>query len=441
MEAININTKKVLIADDDPGTCQLLFSLFRQRGYDAITANNGREAIVFADLIDPDLIFLDAMMPDMDGWEVMRRLNGSLRSPVILMSEFASRIDETQSLELGAKDYIRKPFKTEELLAKTDALLFPEKSNILQVSQIHKPIDLHSIPKVIAIVPAYNEERSIGSLILNLRSFITNIIVVDDGSTDSTTRIAKAAGAIVVAHDQNQGKGVALNTGIRIVRKLSPDAVVTMDADGQHNPSEIEQVIDPVLKGEADIVIGSRYLRHESEVPVVRILGHRFFNLVSHTLSRTRSTDSQSGFRALSPRAIEKIEFTSSGFSVESEMQFLAHEYDLKLVEVPITITYHDAPKRSVIVQGSQVLNGILRLTGQYRPMLFFGLPGLVGQFFGVLLGVYVIQHYIATQELNLGLSLISGFIILMGALALFTGVSLHSFRSLIRELMLSKDK
>lgn len=296
-------------------------------------------------------------------------------------------------------------------------------------------------PQIVAVIPAYNEERFIGSVVLRTRRFVNTVIVVDDGSTDATAEVAEAGGATVLRHSVNQGKGVALNTGLRKARQLHPDVVVLLDGDGQHCPEEIPALINPILAGEADVVVGSRYLRKRTGVPPLRIWGHRVFTWLTNQLSGVRVTDSQSGFRAFSRRAIELIRFSSSGFSVESEMQFLVQEYGLKVKEIPIRAFYKDKPKRPVIVHGLMVLNGILRLVGQYRPLLFFGVPGMVLLVSGLLWGGWVVQIYRKVQTLAIGYALISVMLCILGSLSLFTGLILHSVRGLLLSLLRPDEK
>lgn len=291
-------------------------------------------------------------------------------------------------------------------------------------------------PGIVVVIPAYNEERFIGTTVLKARRFARTVIVVDDGSMDATARIAEAAGAVVVRHMQNQGKGVALNTGFRKARALNPDVVVTLDADGQHVPEELPIVTTPVLEQQADIVVGSRYLMQTSKVPSHRIWGHHVFNFMTNHVSGVRLTDSQSGFRAFSPRALQFLSFTSRSFSVESEMQFLASEHNLKTLEVPITIHYHDRPKRPVINHGLIVLQGVLKLIGQYRPLLFFGIPGLVLLLIGLAWGVQVVSIYRSNQILATGYALITVMFDIIGVLVLFTGIILHSVRGLLLDLV-----
>ena len=290
---------------------------------------------------------------------------------------------------------------------------------------------------IVALIPAYNEERYIGSVVLKTRKHVDTVIVVDDGSTDLTAEIAEAAGAVVVRHEGKEGKGTALSTGFRRIRELDPAAVVMLDGDGQHLTEEVPQLLAPVLRGEADLVIGSRYLNgSESGVPRNRVWGHWVFTTLTNVLSGKRTTDSQSGFRGFSPRAIECLRFSSDGFSVESEMQFLAKEHNLRLAEVIITANYVEKSKRPVVKHGLLVLDGVLHIIGQYRPLLFFGLGGLALLLVGLIWGGWVVIIYQRTTQLAVGYALISILLTIVGSLGLFVGIILHSVRGLLLELV-----
>lgn len=290
--------------------------------------------------------------------------------------------------------------------------------------------------RILVIMPVYNEERFVGSAVIQARRYADAVIVVDDGSQDGTAEIAQTAGAIVVQHEHNMGKGAALNTGFRKATEFAPSAVVTMDADGQHYPDEMPAVIAPVLSGQADIVVGSRYLARHSQVkvPIHRMVGHWVLTHLTNVFSRVSTTDSQSGFRAFSPLALKCLYFRSQGFSVESEMQFLAREHALKVLEVPITVHYKDKPKRSAVVQGLVVLNGLLRFVGQYRPLLFLGGPGFLLILVGVGWGLWVVDIYIATHTLAIGYALICTLLVIVGTLSLFAGIILHTIRNMLRD-------
>jgi len=304
--------------------------------------------------------------------------------------------------------------------------------------ETNKPLNDPLRDKIVVVIPAYNEERFIGSVALKASKYAATVIVVDDGSCDATAEVAAASGAVVFRHTQNQGKGSALSSGFRLAQEYDPKVVVTLDADGQHLPEEIGQLVAPILAGQADIVVGSRYLNHASSVPRHRIWGHWAFNLLTRIGSGMSSTDSQSGFRAFSPAALEKGDFCSKGFSVESEMQFIANENGLRLVEVPITIRYTDKPKRPVVGHGLGVLNGVLRLVGQYRPLLFFGVPGFFLLLVGIGWGLLVVDIYSRAQTLAVGYAMVSVLLTIIGMLLLSTGIILHSVRGLLMD-MLSK--
>ncbi|MBM2827407.1 MAG: glycosyl transferase family 2 [Dehalococcoidia bacterium] len=262
-------------------------------------------------------------------------------------------------------------------------------------------------PKVVVAIPAYNEDRFIGSVVLKAKHYAEQVVVVDDGSTDMTWEVAEAAGATVVRHPINLGKGHALNTAFRVAREMGADCLVVIDGDGQHHPEEIPTVLHHILEGNADMVVGSRYLEVKSSVPWHRIWGHRAVTLLGNLGSGIFLTDSQNGFRAFSRKAVDVMYFQEAGFSVESEMQFLAKEHGLRVREAPTTIRYQDAPKRNVIAHGLWVLDGILRLIGQYRPLLFFGVPGAILIIAGILIGACsqflpsLLAVFLYSQELS----------------------------------------
>jgi glycosyltransferase involved in cell wall biosynthesis len=292
--------------------------------------------------------------------------------------------------------------------------------------------------RVIALIPAYNEERCIGSVILRARAYVDDVIVVDDGSRDATARVAEAAGAQLIRHSENRGKGQALTTGFRAARKLRPDVLVILDSDGQHSADEIPLLVAAMREQEADMVVGSRFRDAEqlAKIPHGRRMGLRAVTTVTNVLSGVHVSDSQSGFRAFSARALNLLTFRGAGFSVESEMQFLAREHGLNIVEVSISADYEDPAKRSPVVQGLGVLNGVLRLVGQTRPLLFMGVPGLLALMLGVFMGLAVVSIYITSEKLAVGYALISVLCMVMGTMSLFSGIILHSVRALLLSML-----
>lgn len=193
--------------------------------------------------------------------------------------------------------------------------------------------------KVIALIPAYNEEPTIADVLTRTRPFVDGMIVVNDGSVDRTAQIARAHGATVVSHVINRGLGAAIGTGFAAAGRLHADVVVTLDADGQHDPSAIKTFVEAIEQG-ADVVIGSRMLTGFDGVPLHRRAAQIIGNIVTFVLFGAWVTDSQSGFRAFTRYALEKIQIRTNRMEVSSELIAEAKRNQLKLVEVPIKAVY-----------------------------------------------------------------------------------------------------
>ena len=195
--------------------------------------------------------------------------------------------------------------------------------------------------KIVVIIPAYNEEKSIKSIVNSCQLLgFNDIIVADDGSTDATGRVAREAGATVVSHIINRGVGAATQTGLQAARLLGADAAVTIDADGQHTPRDIKKLINTLMATKSDIVIGSRFMNHENRIPVVRRVFNRIANIITFFLAGVMLTDSQSGLKAFSRKALETIRISTNGFEFSSEIVREAHYYQLAIKEVPVSVIY-----------------------------------------------------------------------------------------------------
>lgn len=289
-------------------------------------------------------------------------------------------------------------------------------------------------PLVLVTIPAHNEDRFIGSVVLKCRSAHQAVLVVDDGSTDRTAEVAEAAGALVVRHAANQGKTAAVRTAFDRAREMSVDALVLLDGDSQHDPGNINEVLTPVLEGRADMVVGSRFAQTRNEIPRWRMVGQHALTIATNVGSGVRLSDTESGFRAFSRRAIEEMRFRGSAFSLEPEFQFEAKRHGWTIAEVPISVHYQIPAKRNVAWQGIRTMDAVLRLIGAHRPLLFFGLPGLLIFLSGIGLGFYVVRAYEATQTLAVGLALLTVLLCIIGILSLFVGILLHTLRALFVE-------
>ena len=238
--------------------------------------------------------------------------------------------------------------------------------------------------KVAVLLPAYNEEVSIASMVLLSLQYADEVIVIDDGSSDRTSEVSRLAGATVLSHITNKGKGAALKTGFKYAQDY--DIIVTIDADGQHNPSEIPDVIKPIMEDRADIVNGSRYIAgKDTTTPTYRRVGQTVLDNATYLASGVKLTDTQSGFRAFSSKSIEYFNFDPNGFGIESDMLIEASVNKLRIVEVEITVRYDvNTTTDNPIVQGFSVLMRILELMRFNRPLYFYGISGSIVLFLGI---------------------------------------------------------
>jgi glycosyltransferase involved in cell wall biosynthesis len=194
--------------------------------------------------------------------------------------------------------------------------------------------------KIYIVLPAFGEENVIQKVITAIKKEgYQNILVVDDGSKDSTYKKAKAMDIIAIRHLINRGKGAATQTGITAALLLGADIVVTMDSDGQHNPKEIKLLVEPLIKDEADVVIGSRMLNSEN-MPKARMVMNSLANIITYIFFGIYVSDSQSGFRAYTKEALEGVRTHLDRYEFESEM--LGEIRNRRIKEVPIEVIYSD---------------------------------------------------------------------------------------------------
>lgn len=205
--------------------------------------------------------------------------------------------------------------------------------------------------KVAVIIPAYNEEKHIAEVIIGTKQYVNYIFVIDDGSKDKTSEYAKKAGAVVLRHIVNMGKGVALKTGFEATSNF--DVIITLDGDGQHDPKEIPRLLKFLEEQQADIVIGGRKLN--LNMPVIFRLGNYALHKAFDLFFGASIHDTQSGYRAFRKGVYEKIKWETSGYSVETEMLIKARKIGLKCIEIPIDTVYLDTVKGTTILDGMKI--------------------------------------------------------------------------------------
>ena len=290
--------------------------------------------------------------------------------------------------------------------------------------------------KILVAIPAFNEGPTIGSVVLKARQFASEVVVVDDGSTDDTAETAALAGAHVIQHARNLGKGLAIRTAWLYAREHTPEAFVLLDGDHQHDPNDIPRLVETILADKSDLVIGVRWGK-TSDMPMYRRLGKRALDYATAAGAKNGMlTDSQCGYRAFSRHAVDSLEPTETGLSIESQLLLEAQEKNLRIEEVRIDIRY-DLKSSSVSPgrHGSSVLNRIITLASEKRPLLFFGVSGAVLLLIASILGAIVLETYYSTSphQLAVGYMFIVVFFGIIGIVAMFVGVTLNVLARLSR--------
>ena len=199
----------------------------------------------------------------------------------------------------------------------------------------------NSRPKVIVGIPCFNTSSYIADVVSRAKKHADVVIVVDDGSTDATASTAEAAGAQVIRHRANCGYGESIKTCLEAARLSQADILVTLDGDGQHDPNDLPRMLAPILKEEADLVIGSRFLSSENNMPRYRRFGINIITFLCNIGAKTKVGDAQSGFRAYNRKAISTLSINDKGMGASIELIFKAQHNDLCLRDVPINCYYH----------------------------------------------------------------------------------------------------
>ena len=299
---------------------------------------------------------------------------------------------------------------------------------------------------VIVGMPLYNEEETVGSVVLQSLSHADEVLCVDDGSSDSSARIAHNVGATVKSHRANKGYGAALKSIFQYALEKDASALVILDSDGQHDPNDIPVLLEPILSGDADFVIGSRFVEGGSgdDMPAYRKLGVKVITAASNLTSDLSIKDTQSGFRAFSRNALDRIKLAQNGMESTLEMLEQCNEYGLAVKEVPTIIRY-DVPKGSrftAMSHGFAVLSYALISLSQKKPFLAFGLPGAGLVTLGSAIGMRALNRVNdftgGTIDLNLtvGPGLTAAWISMLGISLIFTGLVLQGTRGIMKRLI-----
>jgi len=286
----------------------------------------------------------------------------------------------------------------------------------------------------IVCIPALNAEKSIGRIVKKCLNHVDEVIVCDDGSSDNTATIARENGAEVISHEKNQGYGAALMTLFDQARKKDTDVMITLDADGQHDPNDIPLFLKKMKENKSDIVIGSRFLNNKKR-PSYRNTGIKVITSTLNLGSGLKITDGQSGFRTYSKIALNQINITEKGMSASSEILQKASNKNLSISEIPITVSYegHTSTQNS-LSHGTAVLLSTIKFISVKHPLTYLGIPGGIIFIAGILLGNSFLENYLATKQLFLGSLYGSIVLILIGMILSATAIILFSMATLIKE-------
>ena len=289
--------------------------------------------------------------------------------------------------------------------------------------------------KVAIGIPAYNEEKNIASVISKLSKFGYSIIVCDDGSDDQTNQIAEKMGALVITHKKNLGYGAAIGSLFFKAKDMGLDVLVTMDADGQHRPKDVKAVLDPILKEEADIVIGSRFLVENKEMPSYRKTGIKMITKLANTALDKQITDSQSGFRGYNKKVLSAISPSESGMGVSNEILIKASKQGFKIDEAPIKVSYEgDTSTHHPVSHGVSVIFSTMKFISIEHPLKFYGIPGIIFLGIGLFFVVWALQYFTETRQILTNLVIIGVSGVILGVVLVMNAILLYSIVNLIRE-------
>ena len=284
-------------------------------------------------------------------------------------------------------------------------------------------------------IPAFNEEKNIGKVIISLKKIVNDIIVCDDGSTDLTKEIAEGLGAKVISHKKNMGYGEAIKSIFNEAKKNETDILVTFDADGQHRSEDIKNLTKPIIDQQAEIVIGSRFLKNETNMPNYRKVGVKVLTKVTNMSIKENLTDSQSGLRAYHKKVLQNINLTDSGMGISTEILIKGHQNKLKIVEVPIKILYgKDTSTHNPVSHGTSVLLSTIKYTSIQHPLIFYGIPGIIFLLAGLSFLLWTLQIYAEETRVVTNIALVGIGALILGAVLMISAILLYSLVSIVRE-------
>jgi len=281
----------------------------------------------------------------------------------------------------------------------------------------------------VACIPAFNVANQISEVIKKSLNYVDQVIVCDDGSSDATFVNAESSGALVLKHKKNLGKGAALKTLFQKAKELEADIIVTIDGDGQFLPEEITKLTEPINNKQFDLVIGNRFLDRQ-EMPTYRKAGNKMLDKFTKLAANLPFEDTQSGFRAYSKNAIEKISFLTNGFGVDSEILIDAVNKGLKITEQYVTVLYNTGDKTSTknpVSHSMGVIASLIELIAINHPLKYVGIPGIILLIIGIIFSFIVLSMFNDSRYFSIPSTLVAIGSLVLGLMLLLMSVVLYS--------------
>jgi len=278
-------------------------------------------------------------------------------------------------------------------------------------------------------IPAFNEEHFIGKVVKNCLKYADQVVVCDDGSVDNTYEIADAAGANVIRHEKNCGKGEAFQSLFQFARHSNVDVIVTIDGDGQFLPEEIPKLVKKIESNEADVVIGYRF-DGAAEMPNYRKFGNKMLDKMTNMATQLSVRDTQSGFRAYSKNIIKLIDFKKKGFGADTEILINAAKNGARISEEKVSVIYHTGSQTSTknpISHSGEVITSLIEIIAIRSPLKFVGTPGIILIILGIYFAIDVMLTYTEIGYFSIPFTLIGVSCLVVGLILFLTSILLYS--------------
>ena len=278
-------------------------------------------------------------------------------------------------------------------------------------------------------IPAFNEEHFIGKVVKNCLKYADQVVVCDDGSVDNTYEIADAAGANVIRHEKNCGKGEAFQSLFQFARHSNVDVIVTIDGDGQFLPEEIPKLVKKIESNEADVVIGYRF-DGAAEMPNYRKFGNKMLDKMTNMATELSVRDTQSGFRAYSKNIIKLIDFKKKGFGADTEILIDAAKNGARISEEKVSVIYHTGSQTSTknpISHSGEVITSLIEIIAVRSPLKIVGTPGIILIILGIYFAIDVTLTYTEIGYFSIPFTLIGVSCLVVGLILFLTSILLYS--------------